>query len=382
VRIFRSTTTHESGGNARKGDVMRQTLIVFLAYMFVFGIAFAGEPEAPAPPGEGEEEKPKTPEEKRWDKIVEILQKLKATVEMEPGEEVDKLWQEVEKELSEVGPEAVPQLEPLLPQLDEKGISRFSETLRGILERDDWEAVELVERVMRGHKWVSPEDKAKLANLLEELRKKETKPEELFTMFTELKWFGVEGLRKEFEGTADQKLHEKIVGVLLRMAKQGALVTVPFLLDLTFDPVPAVRLKAMESLTVLAGTEDDQDWKKLDKLFQEEKAYPMFVGFLRKDPETDVRMYAARVLGRMSYKESAQELMNAIEDPKDRVQGEAAKVLVFYIATGVQDSDDWDKLVKSLKTWWRGAKAKFPKQLAALKPVRAKKEAKKKDEAE
>ena len=115
---------------------------------------------------------------------------------------------------------------------------------------------------------------------------------------------------------------------------------------------------------------------------QEEKAYPMFVGFLRKDPETDVRMYAARVLGRMSFKESAQELMNAIEDPKDRVQGEAAKVLVYYIATGVQDSDDWDKLIKSLKTWWRGAKAKFPKQLAALKPVRAKKEAEKKDEAE
>ena len=72
---------------------------------------------------------------------------------------------------------------------------------------------------------------------------------------------------------------------------------------------------------------------------------------------------------------ATQELINALDDPKERVQGEAA-VALFYIVRGVKQPDDPNDWNRALKAWWRLNKSKVGKQIKASDPVRYKKPAK------
>jgi HEAT repeat protein len=346
-----------------------------LALFFLAGAVLAGEP--PPPPGEGEE-KPKTPEELRWEKIVEILQTLIVSDEEEPDpEKEEKILTEAKKALVDLGPEAVPQLETLLPTPDKRGFPVHSEKLCEILSGERDEAVDLIIGALRTHGWVSPEDKARLARLQEDLKDKESDPRDLASQFAELDWFGVQGLKEVFDGSKDVKFRMKIVEILDRVSKQLPVATVVFLLDLTFDKSVEIKRKVMSSLADIAYDVDDDDFKKLKAILKEERAYAMLVGFLRHDPDPDVRMYAAKVLGNLGLKEAAQELINALNDRKERVQGEAVEALLMLARPLVKDIKDFDALVRNLEAWWRSSKSKFPKQIKAAPPVRYKKPAKK-----
>jgi len=355
---------------------MRAAAMWVLLFLFAAGAAWAGEPEEPPAPGEGEgEEKPKTEEELRWDKIVEILQGLKATeVEDIAFEDVDEIWANTEKKLLELGPEAVPQLETLLPVLDKREYPVYSEKLREILGKEDNEAVDMIVRVMKQHHWVSKEDRQKLAQLKEELDNKDSEPGDLSSAFAELGWYGMQGLREEFDAAKDEKKKAKILDTMVYVSAQVPLVATPHFLDLLFDDSVDVRRKAMRTLSEIAGVEGDEDFKALDKIFLAERAYTMIVGFLRLDKDTDIRQYAARVLRRMELREASQELFNALGDPKERVQSEAAYALLRIAR--IEEKDSYDATIRAVKAWWQSNKSKSGKQIKAKKPVRYRKEGK------
>lgn len=348
-----------------------------LAILLAVGVSWAEDAPPGPPPAEGEE-KPKTEEEILQEKIVEILQKLTAADEMDI-EESDKTWTEVRDALKALGPKAVPLLETYLPKKNDKGIPVYSEKLAAVMGRNSWEAAELIEKVMRHHRWVSEDDREKLQTLMEDLRKDDADVEDLSIIFAELDWFGVEeGLKKEYGAAKDAKMRNRIVEVTHLLSKQGCLFVVGFLLDLTLDKEAEVRRRSLENLGLLGRNADDEDWKRLDALFEAEKAYPMFVGQLRLDEDTDVRMFAARVLGAMELSRGAEELFNALEDPKDRVQGEALEALRRILK--VRYIEKYEDQLKAVKAAWGAAKSGLPKQIRAEKPVRAAKEESKTEE--
>jgi hypothetical protein len=351
---------------------MRTAMTWILALFFVAGAALAEDAPPPDAGGEGEE-KPKTEEEKRWDKIVENLTRLKTAEEQDLGFEAEeKEYEEVEEELFKIGKEALDQLETLLPKPDEKGFPRYSDTLREIMGRQNEEAVLLIMRVMKRHGWVPPEWKEKLARLKEELHEKDSEPNDLFSQFAELDWFGIKGLRDEFDQAKGDKLEAKILETLILASAQVPLLVSPHLIDLAFHEDIEVKRKALSGLADMAGGVRGADFKNLDKLFMAERAYSNLVGFLRLDKDTDVRMFAARVLGNMELEAASQELVNALDDPKERVQGEAA-VALFYIARGVKQPENPNDWNRALKAWWKMNKSKAGKQIKAAKPVRYKK---------
>jgi hypothetical protein len=310
------------------------------------------------------------PEQERWKKIVEILQTLNTPDEMS-DEEVDRIWREAEKSLLALGPWAIPQLEPLLHRPNEKGFPEYSEKLMEILGREDDEAVDLIVHVMKKHRWVSNEEIEKRANLLDELPLKVSDPRDLATRFAELGWFGVEALRGAFYGSEDATFRLKVVEILDRVSKQVPLAPVEFLLDLLFDESVEVKRKALSCIADIAYEVDKDNFQKLDKILKEEKAYVQLVGFLRLDPDPEIRMLAARALGNLEYKEAAQELINALNDRKERVQGEVVGALLVLAHPIVKDDKtDFDVLVRSLRSWWNSARFKFPEQIKAAPPVR------------
>ncbi|MHC5037789.1 MAG: HEAT repeat domain-containing protein, partial [Planctomycetota bacterium] len=354
-----------------KGDAMRTAMILGLALILTGGIVLGQAPPDPPPGKEGNgEEKPKSEGDQRWDKIVEILNKLVAAEEA-TFEERDKVWKAVEEALFALGPKALPQLHVLVSKLDPEGRPQFPGALRKILGKENWDAEGLVRRVMWRHRWVSPKKKAKRVKLLTILRDEESLPADVFADFSELGWYGVEGLEKEFAKAKEKKkLRMKILEVLQLMSSQGVLDPMPFLLDLILEKAnPEVQNKAFTALVILARDVDKEDVKKLHKQFQGEKAYPMFVGFLRLDPDADIRVKAAAVLGYMEVKEAVQVLNKAaFEDEKEKVQGEAVEAL-RYIG-GLPDFDDWSAKVKAVKAWVASNLSKMPKQLSPAPPVR------------
>ncbi|MCU0722500.1 MAG: HEAT repeat domain-containing protein [Planctomycetes bacterium] len=349
---------------------MRSVSIVLgILFLIACARAPAGEPTPPPPaPGEGEA-KPKTEEEILGEKIAEALAPLKTAAELSP-EDQDKAFDKSEADLLALGPKAVPLLEAMLPKRDEKGKIVFSEKLKEILGREDLNVVGMAERVMRAHGWVSEADRTKRESLLKELRDPDIQAEDLSTGFVEIGLYGVEGLREEHaKAAADPKRREKILNVLQLMAKQGCHETAVFLLDLCADKDAAARAKAAQGLASLAETEDEKAFKTLDQLFQKEEAYPMLVGMLRLDGDPDVRRCAALVLGMMEVKEAAQELVNALDDPKEKVKDEAAHALTL-IERNVPIPSDPEKRIKALKSWWGQSGASFPPQIKAAPPVR------------
>jgi hypothetical protein len=354
-----------------------------LAFLIAGASAIAGEPAPPPPPPAGEEPKPKTEEELLWDKIAEALLPLKTVMEL-AEEAKDKAWEKSEADLIALGPKAIPLYETLLARKDEKEKIVFSEKLKELLGREDIPAENMIKRVLRAQGWVSEAERKKREWLLLELKDPENPAGDLSSPFIELGPFGVAGLKEEFGKAKDPKIREKILQILNLMASQGCLDVPGFLLDLSVDKDAEVRRKAAAALCELARPDEEEETLKaleaLKIIFRQEEAYPMFAGMLRLDADPDVRAYAAQVLGRMGVKEAAQELVNALDDPKEKVYTEAANSLRLFEKT-TPFPKDWDKLVKSLKTWWGQAKASYPAQLVAAPPVRKSKPAGKKDGA-
>ncbi|GEM_PF-3383849 len=356
---------------------MRCATMLVLGVLFAGGALWAGEAEPPDP---GEE--PKTEEEILRDEVVEILVRIRDLPEL-PREEQKPAWRKIEADLLDLGPSVVHFLEPLIPRHDEHGILRPSGKLRALLDREDWEAASLFKRVMEKLGWVSEEDRKRRETLLADLEKKDSRPTELASQFAELGLegrYGVEGLKQAFETAGTPDFRRKILDVIELMASQGVLETTGFLLDLTVAEDAGAREVGFRGLMSLTRPPEDpfflEDWKKhergsIDAILRKQKAYPMLVGFLRLDDDKDVRMYAGRILGNLGVEEAAEALVQALEDPEDRVQGEAADALL-NIAGSVEDPGPgrWNALVRALSSWWRSNRSKLPPQLKPSAPVR------------
>lgn len=337
----------------------------YLAAALMVGLlACPGTLRAEEGPAAGEE-KAKTEEEILKGKILEILAKVKGSYADElPSEEWDRIRDGAEKELLELGPEAIPHL---LPYMDPAKLKE------DVLGKTDTEFATRIKTVVKKLGWISPQMKAALELLMKKLRDKQIVPQEDSPRFMELGSYAAAALEKELEVQKNQSVREKICEILGSMGSAGILEVVEALLWAANDPEPPVRVQALRALALTAR--DDRNFKPLDRILKEKKAYPLLVNHLAKDPDRRVRLRAATVLGWMEAPGAAEALYNVMNlDKEPSVTSEAAWALQMISGVDADSDEKWDVTMGKLRAWWRKKKASLPPQIKPAEPaIRSKK---------
>jgi hypothetical protein len=349
------------------------TALLLLSLLLTGSWALAGEGPAETP------EKKKTEEELLLEKIVEIITRVKGSYEPElPIEQWNKIRDGARDELLKLGADLSKEkkdklIAALLPFANEA-------KLKEILGKTDPEFASRVKKVCLELGWISPEMRESLKILLEKLRKDKIVPAEDGPSFTELGAFGAEALDAEFKKTRKQSIREKICEILGHLGNVGILGVVPTLLYATGDPEAPVRIQALRALKKTA--EDDDNFKKMDKILTANKGYQILANHLAYDPDSTARLRSATVLGWMEAIQCTQVLYdvwhkkyNSAEEEK--VTAEAVWALGYVSGVEYKEDEKWPDFERKVEAWYAKNKATLKKQMKPAKPaIRPKKKPK------
>ena len=334
---------------------MRYATVLILLGLLLFPAALCAEEGS----GSKDEEKPKTELEILQEKVKAILVKLTASFADEiPSEDFHRIRDGVETELLALGAKAIPVLLPYTNPAK----------LKEVLGKTDTEFSSRIKTLVKKLGWVSPEMKATLQLLMAKLRNKKGVPQEDSPRFAELGDYAAQALFAEMKVNRLASVRERICEILGSMGSAGILTVVDALLHGARDTEVPVRVRAFRALVLTAR--DENNFKPLDKIFGQKKAYQRFVNHLAFDPDLQVRLHAATVLGWMETPQATQALYAiVVRDANPSLSSESAWALLGISGIDSPEGEKWELTKAKLKAWWAKKKGTLRAQIVPAKPA-------------